>query len=117
MKWLVLAYGAEEEWRALSKEEQDALLAQDEVLRGRGDLVAAVDLAAVTVRAPDGTAQVTDGTFAASAAPLAGFGIIEAADLDEAVRLVRDTPCARAGGAVELRPITASNDDERIRGG
>jgi hypothetical protein len=110
MKFLVLAYGAEEDWKKLSKAEQDALLAQDEVLRRRGALVAAVEPAPVTVRAWDGTAHVTRGAFAGSAVPLAGFGVIEAADLDEAIALVKDTPCARAGGAVELRPIMAIND-------
>ncbi|HKP74298.1 MAG TPA: YciI family protein [Longimicrobiaceae bacterium] len=110
MKFLVLAYGAEEDWNGLSKAEQDALLAQDEVLRRRGALVAAVEQAPVTVRAWDGTPDVTRGPFAETRVPLAGFGVIEAADLDEAIALVKDTPCARAGGAVELRPITAIND-------
>jgi hypothetical protein len=109
MKYLCLAYGSEEDWNALSRSEQDALLAQDEVLRQRGDLVAAVQPTATVVRAWDGTPTTTQGPFAASRVPLAGFGIIEAADLDEAVRLVADTPCARAGGAVELRPILAIN--------
>jgi hypothetical protein len=109
MKFLVLAYGAEEDWKKLSKEEQDALLAQDEVLRRRGALVAAVEQAPVTVCAWDGTPDVTRGPFAEARAPLAGFGVIDAADLDEAISLVKDTPCARAGGAVELRPITAIN--------
>jgi hypothetical protein len=110
MKFLCLAYGDEKDWNRLSKPEQDALLAQDEVLRSRGALVAAVELAVTTVRAWDGTPDVTHGPFARSPAPLAGFGVIEAADLDEAIRLVKDTPCARAGGAVELRPILAIND-------
>jgi len=110
MKFLVLAYGAEKDWVALSKAEQDELLAQDEVLRKRGATVAAVEPSAVTVRAWDGTPDVRHETFASPAVPLAGFGIIEAADLDEAIRLVKDTPCARAGGAVELRAITHIND-------
>jgi len=110
MKYLCLAYGAEKDWVALTKDEQQALLAADDVLRGRGDLVAAVSLDVATVRAWDGTPNVTPGPFAGSAVPLAGFSVIEAADLDEAIRLVKDTPCARAGGAIELRPITQIND-------
>ncbi|HEX6746888.1 MAG TPA: YciI family protein [Longimicrobium sp.] len=110
MKYLVLAYGAEEDWRALSKEEQDALLAQDEVLRRRGALVAAVTTDVTTVRAWDGTPEVTHGTFGNPKVPLAGFGVIEAADLDEAIALVKDTPCARAKGAVEIRPILVMNE-------
>jgi hypothetical protein len=109
MKFLILAYGAEKDWTALDKREQDELLAQDAVLRERGDLVAAVESNAATLRAWDGTPNVTEGTFASPSLPLAGFGVIEAADLDEAVRLVKDTPCARAKGAVEIRPIMAMN--------
>lgn len=110
MKFLCLAYGEEKDWVALSEKEQRALLAQDDVLRQRGDIVAAVAQTPTVVRAWDGTPNTTEGPFAASTAPLAGFGVIEAADLDEAIRLVKDTPCARAGGAVELRPITQIND-------
>lgn len=110
MKYLILAYGAEEDWNVLSKAEQDELLAQDEVLRQRGDVVAAVEPTAIVVRAWDGTPETTIGPFASSGKPLAGFGIIEAANLDEVVRLVADTPCARARGAVEIRPILAIND-------
>jgi hypothetical protein len=109
MKYLVLAYGDEKDWQALTKSEQDALLAQDEVLRKRGDVVAAVGQTATTVRAWDGTPATAEGAFAKTHLPLAGFGIIEAVDLDEAVKLVAQTPCARAKGVVELRPIAAIN--------
>lgn len=43
MMFLILADGAEADWNALSKEEQEKLLAQDEVLRERGSLAAAVE--------------------------------------------------------------------------
>lgn len=109
MRYLVLAYGHERDWQALSKREQDELLSQDEVLRNRGDLVAALEASATTVRAWDGAPLATQGPFSVSPLPLAGFGIIEAADLDEAVRLVAGTPCARARGAVEIRPIAVMN--------
>jgi hypothetical protein len=110
MKYLVLAYGSEEDWNRLSEAEQDALLAQDEVLRGRGDRVAAVSPDVVTLRAWDGTPSTTAEPFARGAASLAGFGIIEATNLQEAIALLKDTPCARAGGAVEIREITAMNE-------
>jgi len=110
MKYLCLAYGNERDWERLPKEQQDELLAQDEVLRQRGDIVAAVATTATTVRAWDGTPTATSETFAHTKAPLAGFSIIEAPDLEEAVRLVADTPCARAKGAVELRPIDQINE-------
>ncbi len=48
MKFLCLAYGAEKDWKALTKQEQETLLAQDEMLRRRGVLMAAVQATATT---------------------------------------------------------------------
>lgn len=95
MKFLCLAYDDEKDWNALSKNEQEELLAQDEVLRRRGDLVAPVS-SATTLRAWDGTPSTTDGPFSESNAPLAGFSVIEARDLDEAIELTANTPCGRS---------------------
>jgi hypothetical protein len=105
MKFLCLAYGGATAWNHLSKEEQDALLAQDEVLRKRGDTVSSVSPKAVTLRAWKGTAEVTSGPLLRLPIPLAGFSIIEANSLDEVIELVKDTPCARAKGAIEIRQI------------
>jgi len=110
MKYLCLAYGAEQDWKALPKSEQEALLAQDEVLRQRGAIVAAVQNAVTTVRAWRGAPSTSNEPFTQSRAPLAGFCIIDAANLDEVVRLVAGTPCARAKGAIEVRPILAINE-------
>ncbi|MGH8373011.1 MAG: YciI family protein [Gammaproteobacteria bacterium] len=112
MKFLCLAYGAEKDWKALSKAEQDELLTQDEALRKRGALMAAVETGVATVRAWDGRPDVKEGTFAHPDVPLAGFSIIEAENIDEAARLVAGTPCARAKGAIEIRPIMMINDEE-----
>jgi hypothetical protein len=113
MKFLCLAYGDEKDWKTLSKGEQDALLRQDEVLRQRGDLVAAVKDPIFTLRAWDGRPHMTEGAFSKSEVPLAGCGIIEAESLAEAIELLSDTPCARAKGAVEIRPIAAINFEAR----
>jgi hypothetical protein len=105
MKYLCQAYGKEEDWNELGKAEQDELLAQDEVMRQRGDLVAAVEPTVTTVRSWDGPPKTESRSFADLPAPLAGFGVIEAESLEEAILLVARTPCAKAKGAVELRPI------------
>jgi len=109
MKFLILAYGSENDWKALDPDEQRALLEQDDVLRDRGSLVAAVEPTVTTVRGWDGVSRTQVGPVVALPVPLAGFGVIEAEDLAEAVRLVADTPCARAKGAVEIRPILQMN--------
>ncbi len=107
MKFLCLAYGAEEDWVALTEGEREALLAQDDLLRARGDLVAPV-ADPTTVRVMGGRVTVASEPFAQGRAPLAGFSLIEARDLDEAIALVAGTPCAGARGAVEVWPVVGS---------
>jgi hypothetical protein len=112
MKYLCLAYGTEGDWKALNEKQQNELLAQDEVIRRQGALMAAVEPTVTTVRAWEGKAVVVKDSFVRLDAPLAGFSVIEAADIDEVVRLVAGTPCARAKGAIEIRPIMFINDQE-----
>lgn len=104
MRFLCLAYGREADWVALPEERRDELLAGDELLRRRGALVAVVGEPTV-VRAWDGPVERSSEPYARSEAPLVGFSIVEAADLDEAVALVAATPCAVARGAIEVRPL------------
>jgi hypothetical protein len=95
MKFLCLAYGDEKDWKALTKEQQDELLAQDEILRNKGTLMAAVEPKVITVRAWDGKPSGTNGAFGDSKVPLAGFSVMNAADMNEVIQLVAGTPCAR----------------------
>ena len=104
MKFLCLAYGRAEDWDELSEARRAELLAQDEVLRQRGDLVAVVGEPTV-VQAWHGPVTTTAEAYATGAAPLVGFSIVEAEDLDQAVALVAGTPCAVARGAIEVRPV------------
>jgi hypothetical protein len=115
MKYLCLAYGDEKDWTVLTANEQNALLAQDEVIRRRGATMGAVQNSVTTVQGGDGVPVTTHAAFAHSAVPLAGFSIIEAANVDEVVRLVAGTPCARAKGAIEVRPILMINDAGHAR--
>ncbi len=103
MKFLCLAYRSGDDWDKLPKREQDELLAQDKVIRERGAVMAPVEQEVKTLRAWNGTPTTTDAPFAVAKLPLAGFSIIEAANLDEVIRLVAGTPCARAKGAIEIR--------------
>ena len=107
MNYLCLAYGSEQDWNALAPNEQEALLAQDEFLRKKGMVIAAVDTQVATVRAWGGTPTTTVGAASGQPLQLAGFYILQAANLDEAAKLVADTPCARARGAVEIRQISS----------
>jgi hypothetical protein len=59
---------------------------------------------ATTVRVRDGEPLLTDGPFAETREQLAGFYLLECADLDEAVRWAAKVPSA-AAGSVEVRPV------------
>jgi hypothetical protein len=61
----------------------------------------------VQVRNPDGTGTTTqEGPFLSSALPVAGFALLEADSLEEAVALAAGSPCAVAHGVIEVWPLT-----------
>jgi hypothetical protein len=107
VKYLCLAYGDGADWEMLSESERAELLANDEALRERGDFVTALEPTGTVVKAWDGVPQRSSIPFAKSERPLVGFSIIEAENMDEVVNLVANTPCARAKGAIEIRPLLA----------
>ena len=49
--------------------------------------------------------ETTEGAYMRSDLPIAGFAIIEAADLEHAIELASQTPCAIAHGVVEIWPL------------
>jgi hypothetical protein len=64
--------------------------------------------AASTVRVRNGKVSTTDGPFAETKEQLGGYYVIDARDLNEAIRVAAKIPGARIG-SVEVRPIA---DDE-----
>jgi hypothetical protein len=63
----------------------------------------------VQVRNHDGAGvQTSGGPFLRSDLPVAGFAIIEAANVEEAVSIVSETPCAVAHGVVEVWPLKST---------
>jgi len=105
MKFLCLAYGDEAGWNSLSEEERREALAQDAVIRSRGNLMSAVQRAVTSVKNWDQNLQVNNEPFARNELPLAGFSVIEAENVEEVIELVSNTPCARARGVIEIRPF------------
>ncbi|MFJ3224966.1 YciI family protein [Streptomyces sp. NPDC086783] len=82
-------------------------------LREAGLLVANAPLhgtdTATTVRVRDGETDLTDGPFAVTKEILAGFYLLECADLDEALRQAARLPTARYG-SVEVRPVMGAGE-------
>jgi hypothetical protein len=95
----------------LSEEEgiklTDASIEHDAELRRRGQLIYAQALQppqqAITVRVRSGRMSATDGPFAETKEWLAGFMLIEARDLNEAVEMAGRAPMARF--TIEVRPF------------
>jgi hypothetical protein len=112
MKFLCVVYADEKRFDAMSKAEAQALivdsLAYDDELRRGGHFIVANALQPVqtarTVRKRNGKVSSVDGPFAETKEQLGGFILIDARDVDEAVRLASNIPMAQVG-CIEVRPI------------
>lgn len=104
-KFVTIGYGNREGYDRTAAAVRNAAHAHDAKLRKAGVLMGIAG-SPVQVRNP-GSAQLetTDGPFMASSLPVAGFAIIDAADLAEAIEMVSRTPCAVAHGVVEVWPL------------
>ena len=117
MRYLCLAYADEKKWDALSESDRDAFISEclsyDEDLRKSGQVTAIGALQptqmATTVRLRSGRACTTEGPYAGTREQLAGFFLINARDLNEAIQVVAKSATAHLGahlgGDVEIRPI------------
>jgi hypothetical protein len=105
MKYLCLVYLDEKRLDELPDED---CVDFDTAIRKSGHCSASEALESVktatTVRVRNGKVSVTDGPFAETKEQLAGFYMIEAKDLNEAIQLASKIPPARVG-SVEVRPI------------
>lgn len=105
MKYLCLVYLDAERWSACSDAECADYVRQ--LVEGQR-LVAAEPLhpvhTATTVRVRNGEVTVYDGPFAETREMLAGFYLVDARDLNEAIQLAARIPPARHG-SIEVRPV------------
>jgi hypothetical protein len=118
MKYLCLVYGEEKKIGAMS---DDECMAYDETLRNRGQCVASEALqpvqTATTVRVRNGKVSISDGPFAETNEQLAGFYLVDARDLNDAIQIASQIPPARVG-SIEVRPVreltTTSGERRRL---
>ncbi len=112
MQFLVLIYNDESLLETMpeavfDKTMHDCFVHADE-LRAQGKLQQSMQLEAPstgrTVRIRNGRTSVVDGPFAETKEMLGGFNLIEALDLDEAVRIASEFPWAETG-CIEVRPV------------
>lgn len=104
-KFVTIGYGDREGYDRTSSAVREAAHAHDTKLRKDGVLMG-IAAAPVQVRNPEAAQlETTNGPFMTSSLPVAGFAVIEAADLAEAIEMVSRTPCAVAHGVVEVWPL------------
>jgi hypothetical protein len=105
MKYVCLVYLEQEKLRAVPDSE---CMACGTGFRKSGLLIAAEALhpvdSAATVRVRNGKLSITDGPFAETKEQLAGFYLIEARDLNDAIQVASKIPPAREG-SIEVRPV------------
>ena len=109
MKYMLLVYGEE---RALSEEERQACyresaglaveLAKSGHYLGTNPLQPVATATSIQMR--DGQRVITDGPFAETREQLGGYFLVEAKDLDEAIRIAERIPGGRKG-TIEIRPV------------
>lgn len=112
MKYLCLVYYDEQIMQAMSQDEWDELnrecIGCVEDLTNGGHFLDGAPLqtteTATTLRVRNGKVSMTDGPFAETKEQLAGFYMLEARDMNEAIRLAEKIPPARYG-CVEIRPV------------
>lgn len=112
MQYLLLIYDNEQTWEKLSPADKDKMyqeygqLTKD--MMANGNHIAGGQLqptaTATTVRVRDGKHVLTDGPYAETKEQLAGYYLVDAKNLDEAIALAARIPSARAG-SIEVRPL------------
>jgi len=111
MKFVCLGYIEAGKFEGMSESERNAFVdgrfAYDDVLRKGGHFAGGEALQpaskAVTLRSRAGKVMVTDGPYAETKEQIGGILILEADDLDHAIRLMSEHPGVRAG-PFEIRP-------------
>jgi hypothetical protein len=117
MKYLCLAYYNPQQFADMTPEAMQILVSQcpahDAALRASGRLVVQASLAELaqtrTIHPKNGKPTFTDGPFMETKEQIGGFFIIDAQDIDDALRIATLHPAAQigeqAGWCVEVRPI------------
>ena len=112
MQFLLLVYTDPERMDTLPQADYPRLMhgstTHADELREGGCLLGSQQLEAPeqarTVRVREGAARVTDGPFAETKEVLAGFNLIEADSMEDAVRIAHEFPWIRFG-SIEVRPV------------
>ena len=109
-KFMTIGYGDEAGYQRTPPAIRDAAHAHDADMLKKGAIIGMAG-PPVQVRNAEATGTITTkGAFLSSPLPVAGFAIIDAPSLDDAIKLVSGTPCAVAHGVVEVWPLESGQN-------
>lgn len=110
-KFIAISYGDQAGYDRTPPDVRDAARAEDAKLQKNGAVMGMAG-EPVQVRNPDALkVSVTKGPFLQSPMPVAGFHMIEAADLNAAIDMISKGPGAVMHGVVEVWPLKTSKSD------
>ena len=104
-RFVTIGYGDREGYDRTPEPLRAAAHAQDAELQRRGALIGIAGKPAQVRNPEGGGVETAEGPYLSSGLPVAGFAIIEAADLAEAIDLVSKAPCAVCHGVIEVWPL------------
>lgn len=124
MQYMALVYYDENVMKDMSQQEWDSLNRECidcvQGLSESGHFVTGAPLlpvdSATTIRVRNQQISITDGPFAETREQLAGFYLLEARDLNEAIQLAGKIPPARYG-SIEVRPVRELRAESNEAGG
>lgn len=103
--YLTIGYGDRAGYERAPQDQRDKAHAQDKALVAAGARMGMAG-APVQVRNPEGSGvEVVNAPFLSAELPVAGFALIEADSLEDAIAQVAQTPCAICYGVVEVWPL------------
>jgi hypothetical protein len=110
-RYVTIGYGDRAGYNRTPQDARDAAHAHDAALQQRGAVMGIAGIP-VQVRNPDDRGVETEsGPYLRAALPVAGFAIMDAANLDEAIALAAKSPCAVAHGVIEVWPLEEAPGD------
>jgi hypothetical protein len=112
-KYLILIYGDERQWSAMSESERAELDAAHRAFAAKagdrvlgGNELAPAPVATSLRTDPGGRLTITDGPFLETKEAVGGYYLLEATDLDEVIALASTLYEVAAGhSGVEIRPV------------
>lgn len=109
-KFVTVGYGDQKGYEQTPKPVRDKAHRHDADLVAAGAVMGVAGKPVQVRNTEDGGVETSEGAYMNSALPIAGFTVVEASSLEEAIKMAAQQPCAVAHGVVEVWPLVAPED-------